>query len=309
LSEAVTLLKEHDVRRADVLHTIGLEDHVVALLAELGVPYDVTFLDYHMVALHPHIMDSDIGTSPHHGVGDGYSPPLRPAPHPVIANARRLLSPSGDHAERLRRLVPGLEVTVVRPPERPDPKRRRVTPFAPLSGDEPLRILFLGNFLVHKGSEILLDVAALAAQRGAPLEFHALGGFQGSVPPGRQSPATLRLHGSFAGPDLTAIVCAIRPHAAWFPAKAHETYGFALSEAMILGLPILARGMGAYAERLAGRAFTWIVPAEEDNTAQAWLDRLVRLRRDGFPPVDTAASRPPRFTCADGFYDGDYLKE
>ena len=62
---------------------------------------------------------------------------------------------------------------------------------------------------------------------------------------------------------------------------APETYGFALSEAMLLGLPILARGLGAYPERLAGRPFTWVVPGTADNGAGAWVERFLRLRESG----------------------------
>ena len=64
---------------------------------------------------------------------------------------------------------------------------------------------------------------------------------------------------------------------------APETYGFALSDPMLLGLPILARGLGAYPERLAGRAYSWVVPATSDNSPSAWVERLMALRARGLP--------------------------
>ena len=281
LDEAAALLRGLNLDRVEVLHTIGLDKAIVPLLAALGVPYDVVLLDYHLIATQPHLIDGAGLTA---ALGDGEEALrglLRPAPHPVLAGAERVLACSRDLAARAMRLVPGLTVTAVQTPERPVPEAFRVTPPAPIGAGETLRVLFLGGLAPHKGSEVLADAAGEAARRGLPIEFHQLGHLHVPLPPRQRHPATLRLHGGFEQDDLPALVCAIRPHLAWFPAMAPETYGFALSDAMLLGLPILARGLGAYPERLAGRAFTWVVPGTASNGAAAWVARLEALRRQG----------------------------
>lgn len=282
LEQAAAALRGLGVTRADVLHAFGIETQLVPLLNALGVPYDVTFLDYYLVAVNPHLLDANGRTDAVGGTEGEAASLRRSTPHPVIQGAGRLLACSQDLASRIERLVPGLSVQVVRPPERPDPSRYRVTPFRCPAAEEKLRILFLGVPAPHKGGDILLDTAALAARRGAPLEFHALGDLPTPIAPARQSPATLRLHGQYEAGDLNRLVCALRPHVAWFPAMAPETYGFALSDAMLLGLPIVARGMGAYPERLKGRPHTCVVRPDEDHDAEAWLRRLLALRSFGF---------------------------
>jgi len=278
---AVAVLRRFAIDRVEVLHTIGLDEAIVPLLAGLGRPYEVTLLDYHLVARQPHLIDATGTTAALGDAEDALGALLRPAPHPVLAGAERVLACSRDLAERVMRLVPGLDVTAARPPERPVPERFRVTPPAPLGTGEALRVLFLGDLVPHKGGETLLDTAAEAARRGLAIEFHQLGRLHAPVPPGRQSPAALRIHGGFDQEDLPRLVAAIRPHLAWFPAMAPETHGFALSDAMLLGLPILARGLGAYPDRLAGRAHSWVVAATADNTPAAWAGRLAALRGQG----------------------------
>ncbi|HYF06767.1 MAG TPA: glycosyltransferase, partial [Acetobacteraceae bacterium] len=277
IPEATALLRRIGVTRVEVMHAMGLETQLVPLLASLDMPYGVTFLDYHLVARHPHLAGPDGYVAPF-DAEEWLASLRRPEPHPVLAGAAELCACSQDLATRVQQLAPGLSVRVTRPPEKPDPARFRVTPYRPPAAEEMLRILFLGDLVRHKGSEILLDTAALAAARGAPLEFHMIGRMHEPVAFARQSPATLHLHGAFDAARLTELVCAVRPHLAWFPAMVPETHGFALSDAMLLGLPIMARGLGAYPERLRGRADTCVVSPEDDNGAHAWLRRFLELR-------------------------------
>ena len=47
---------------------------------------------------------------------------------------------------------------------------------------------------------------------------------------------------------------------------------------MLMGLPILARAVGAYPERLAGREFTWLMTAPQNGPASRWIAKLLALR-------------------------------
>jgi glycosyltransferase involved in cell wall biosynthesis len=301
-------LRRFGVVRVDVLHAAGSEKHLPALLRALGVPYDVTLLDYHLFAHEPHLLEGKKLTLAR-GQSDETSAIaalLRSDVHPLLEGAARLLACSRDLAARLHRLAPGLRIQAVRPPEPVHAETFRVTPPAAIAADEALRILVLGHLVSSKGRQEMLAVATQAKRRGLKLTFHHIGILSEPISPREQSSAALSLYGRFDREHLITLVNGIRPHLAWFPAQAPETYGFTLSEVMSMGLPILARGIGAYAERLAGRAFTWVVPAEEQST-EFWLDQLIALRDSGLNRPSNAvmpADLPP---LLEDFYDRSYV--
>lgn len=310
LGDAVAWLREQGVDRADLLHAMGLEQQIVPLLTALGCPYDVTFLDYHLVASTPHLMNADARTAARGQAAEAreLAHLLRAAPHPVIDGAANLLACSRDLAARLGRLVPGLEVRPVRPPEPGRPEAFRVTPPRPLAGKETLRILQLGATASHKGRQAIIDVGRLIKSRGLAMEVHVLGHCHSPPEPVEQNPGTVFWYGSFAAEDLPALIGSIRPHLAWFPARAPETFGFALSEAMLLGLPIVAQALGAYAERLADRPFTWSLPPDHILSGEEWVDLFMTLRESGFSAPIRQALPPSLPPLDEEFYRDAYLR-
>ncbi len=302
-------LAQYGIMRADILHPLGSEDHLLTLLQMMNVPYDLTFLDYYLFASTPHLLDGE-RVSPARGqAGEiaALAPMLRQTLHPLISNAERRLACSRDLAARLKRLVPGLDVLPVRPPEPTEPESYRVTPPAPVDPSEPLRILVVGAFVSHKGRDEVLSVATEARRRGLKLEFHHIGSYMAPASPGEQVAAALCLYGAFRREELATLICAIRPHLAWFPTRAPETYGFALSDVMLMGLPIIARGLGAYPERLAGRPYTWVTPPDETSTA-FWLERFQALRDSNLMLPAVTPMPPDLPPLADDFYDHQYLE-
>lgn len=310
LDDAVAWLRTQGVDRADLLHIMGLDRQIVPLLAALGCPYDVTFLDYHLVASTPHLMNTDASTAARGQMEEEreLAHLLRAAPHPVIDDAANLLACSQDLAARLGRLVPGLEVRPVRPPEPTRPETFRVTPPRPLAGNETLRILQLGATASHKGRQVVTDVGQIIRSRGLPIEVHILGHCYPPLEPAEQSPGAVFWYGTFAAEDLPSLIGCIRPHLAWFPARAPETFGFALSEAMLFGLPIAAQALGAYAERLAGRPFTWSLPPDHILSAEEWVDLFMALRESGFSAPIRRAQLPPLPPLDEDFYRDAYLR-
>jgi len=308
IDDVAKLLHRLRVTRVDVLHSLGVEESLPKLLRALAVPYDVTLLDYHLFAHEPHLMRGD-GLTPARNQGDELSalrPLLRSGVHPLLQGASRIVACSRDLTARLLRLAPDLRIRAVRPPEPLRAEAFRVTPPVALERGEALRVLVLGHLVRAKGSQELLAVATQAKQRDLCLEFHHLGVQIDKMAPREQACAALRLHGFFRREDLTTIVNRIRPHLAWFPARAPETWGFTLSEAMSMGLPILARGVGAYPERLAGRAFTWVVRAEEQSP-EFWLERMIALRDSALALPSEAAMPSGLPALLDDYYDRDYV--
>ena len=262
LGPLLLVLRELGVTRLDILHDIGFSDWTDDFLDQLGAPFDVTFLDYHLVANTPHLTDAS-----GYFVGDAallqanhHARRITP-PRLVVRAAQRRIACSRDLAARIRRLVPGLSVLAARLPEPGNPNGF-ATYVPPLADDEVMRVLYLSRIARHKGMDRIAEVARVANERGTRLCVYCLGADH-EFPDAIQQQNGLHLLGSYHQEDLNTLICRLRPHLAWLPFTAPETHSFSLSDAMLQGLPILATGIGAVPERVRGRPSTWLLtPAE-----------------------------------------------
>ena len=57
LDRLIVDLRGLGVARVDVMHSIGFDTHLEYFLAHLGVPFDLTLLDYHEWRYQPHLVD------------------------------------------------------------------------------------------------------------------------------------------------------------------------------------------------------------------------------------------------------------
>ena len=90
----------------------------------------------------------------------------------------------------------------------------------------------------------------------------------------RRSPdAALTIHGSYDEEALAQILAGEHADVLFFPAQVPETYSYTLSLALATRTPIVASAIGAFTERLAGRAQTRLVPW--DATAEQWNAALL----------------------------------
>jgi GT2 family glycosyltransferase/glycosyltransferase involved in cell wall biosynthesis len=299
-------LRALDVRRVDLLCTIGLQAHVGTLLDRLAVPFDVTFQAYELLANNnTHLLGQD-----GHYLGERAVSALansiersRPVEH-VLRTADRRIACSRDLAWRASRLLPGYPILPVRPPEPGEP--HKVVPTLPiLRAHEPLRVLVLGRLAPHKGLGVIREVARIADAESFPIELLCLG--EPQVPPS-DLPASprVRILGRYDVDALKTIVPPLRPHLAWLPFVWPETHSFVLSEVMALGLPVLATGIGAVPERVEGRAATWLLPLEEASPEGffRWFERLARERLATPPQWMPTGHLPP---LVPDFYARDYL--
>lgn len=297
----IALLTVVGVSRVDVLHTIGMKDHVAKLLAALQVPYDITFLDYDLVAKNPHLISS-MGEF----VSDDEDALRNLATsrfHDLIRRADRRIACSRDLATRLLKFVHDVEiVTAVLPePHRPD---RFSVYMPPITKDEPLRVLVPGALHAHKGKDRVIGAINAARAHGYPLRFFLLG--QGIVPLEDQHYPTVVHLGLLSEETLAHTVCSLRPHLAWFPFLAPETHSFTLSEVMLTGLPILASDIGASAERLAGRRLSWLLPWETSGARCA--QALAELHDGNWSFARHAECLPRIADAASAFYETEYLR-
>ncbi|NMJ41499.1 glycosyltransferase [Roseomonas sp. JC162] len=294
------------VDSVDVLHSIGFDRWIEPLLDALGVPFDVTLLDYHHVANGPHLTDAE-----GRFVGDAaLDAPDHPArrrgpPRLLLRAAARRIACSRDLAWRAGRLMQGLPVMAAYLPE-PGRPRGFAVHAPPLMEGQPLRVLCLGRLASHKGFSDVVAVANRIADRGLAVQLLCLGEDEATLPLHLQQSGVLRALGGYAEGALNLEVCRLRPHLAWLPFRAPETFSFALSDCMLQGLPILATGIGAIPERVEGRPATWLLPPEESRpeTVVAWFERLMADRLQTPPRWLPTTHLPP---LVPAFYETRYL--
>jgi GT2 family glycosyltransferase/glycosyltransferase involved in cell wall biosynthesis len=304
LEAPVAALRALDVRRADLLCTIGLQAHIDALLDRLAVPFDVSILAYELIAPNAHLMDADsrfIGERAVAAMAEAITPD---AVRPVLRKAERRIACSRDLAWRAGQFLPGYPILATRPPEKNKP--HEVAPRLPtLRAGEPLRVLVLGRLAPHKGLATIRAAAHIADARNSPVEIICLG--EPQVPPS-DLPASprVRILGRYDVDALPTIVRRLDPHLAWLPFVVPETHSFVLSELMSLGLPLLATGIGAVPERVEGRPVTWLVPFDQ-ATAEAFVEWFERLLREQLstPAVWMPTGHLP--PLVPDFYDREYL--
>src|SRR5690606_29095473 len=143
------------------------------------------------------------------------------------------LVPTRDMQHRLSLAIPWLKTQVVAHPDR-EYFGVYPVPVAPaLQPEQPLRVLCLGALGREKGVQVLRSVAALARQRGAPVEFTLLG--SAHIPLGK---AVTPL-GAYTDDALPALLAKQQPHLLWFPVQCPETWSYTLSAALEAGLPVL----------------------------------------------------------------------
>lgn len=312
LSECLQTLS---VQRIHFHHTISLAPLLLELPARLGVPYDFTVHDYYTCC--PQISlthyqnrycgepDADgcnrcLAILPAPGGGDIHA--WRQRYQSFVTQAARVLAPSRDAARRLSRYFPTANILFAPHPDLDDYSCPSPQP-PPLPLSAPLRIAVLGALSPIKGADILEQCALDARLRGLPLTFQLFGYAYRDL---RAAPnGVLRVHGPYDDSDLPALLTEAQPHLVWFPALWPETYSYTLSACLRLGLPVVVPDLGAFPERVAGRAWSWIAPWQQ--APMAWNDFFVKIRMEHFV-VNHPPSPPPDGVELPRFdYRHDYL--
>lgn len=314
--DLVSTLKCLGVAHVHYHHLLGHSPSVWGLPRSLGLAHDFTAHDFYAICPQITLTASDNRYCGEKGVEQCRECLQRsPAPggvsietwrdgyRPLLENARYVITPSADTATRLRHYFPRAPIVHV---PHTDMTLAPPAPRLPSAvGDRALRIVVLGALSPIKGADVLEETAIEAARRGLPLEFHLLGfAYRSLQKPPR---ARLTVHGQYAEPDLPALLDWLKPDVAWFPALWPETYSYTLSACLKAGLPIVAPDLGAFAERLNGRAWTWL--CRWDQPASDWVSFFERLRTGHFSVAVAPAPAAGTVASADDFaYRTHYLE-
>lgn len=253
----VSLLRALGIARVHFHHVHGFTEEVLQLPGRLACPHDVTMHDHFPICPNYHLTDGD-------GRYCGGEPGCRrcleagPAQWPLsieqwrarfegfLAAADRVIAPSQDCAQRVRRFLPTVSPVVWNHPRGQAQAARA-----------PLRVLVPGAISPAKGMALLEACVRDAAARDLPLHFRVLGYTARALPPWPALPFSIT--GEFAEGRLPELIALERGDVVFFPAQCPESFSYTLSDALDSALPIVATDLGALPERLAGRASTRVV--------------------------------------------------
>jgi O-antigen biosynthesis protein len=296
----VEFLKLARVARIHIHHLMDVPRQIEELAAALGVPYDFTAHDYFSICPRITLTDS---SNRYCGepAEEGCRACLRNAPahqrdirawrleyRKLLAGAQRVFAPSHDVAARLSSRF-ALANLLVAPHADMQGQEIPVPRPAPLNPDDRMRVVVIGALSATKGADLLEAVALDAAKRDLPIEFHLIGYAWRAL--AAQPRCRLTTSGPYRNEELPALIAAAKPHLIWFPAQWPETYSYTLSAAILSAVPIVAPDLGAFAERLANRPWSWIRPWHQSPAD--WADFFDGLREAHF-----ATGAPPQVTAS-----------
>ncbi|MEM7203416.1 MAG: glycosyltransferase [Planctomycetota bacterium] len=173
-----------------------------------------------------------------------------------IAAADLRCAPTQSHADGLRAMATTEvgHIEVAPPPLLQVPRRRSAE-----GGTRRRRLVTWGSWYPAKGLEVVLE--ALRRVGGA-FELDVFG--EAHEPGHRAALEELArdLPVRWRGPFRLADLEQIDADYAVLPSRCHESYGLALDEAMLLGLPVLASDLPAYRERAAADSCRLFAPGD-----------------------------------------------
>ncbi|MCL2297367.1 MAG: glycosyltransferase, partial [Proteobacteria bacterium] len=184
----------------------------------------------------------------------------------VLRRADRVIAPSRDIAERIRRAFSAQVLPTFTPKIWPHPEA--LTLMSPR-----LRVAILGALSPEKGLGLVYACARDAEERGLPLSFRILGTTAQPLPDVPLS--RLSMSGEYDETDLPALLAAEKPDVFFFPAQVPESFCYALTPTLLSGKPVVASALGALAERLQDVPQTVLLPW--DSRIAEWNAALCRF--------------------------------
>jgi hypothetical protein len=311
----VEVLQECEPQRIHIHHILGNEEYLAALVHELKRPFDFTIHDYYVLAPSPHLVGRDARF-----VGDDLEAheeellaasiaPRRPSTLAgwqnahgwLIADADRVIAPSRDVARRFSRFFPALKPIVAAHPE--ISKASREIAFPSLTANGPLRVALLGDFLRHKGKDIVLECAKIARAQGHELGFELIGDPYNDSR--ALAEAGIWVSGRYQEHDVHVLLKRRQPHLIWYPALCPETYSYTLSIGLESGLPLAVTNLGSLPERVARRPWAWVCPWQFGPSD--WIDFFLWIRQNNFIPQTAPKVPTGHMPPTSSFYYTNYL--
>ena len=263
------LLQALPLERVEIQHFLHLDARVIEVVRQLGVPYDVFLHDYAWICPRVTLIDGsgrycgepEVSVCDRcvrrNGSASGETlsvAALRARSRRWIQEARDVLAPSTDTADRITKYTDRTDITV-RPNSSP------TLSCSALPGSrvrDTTRVALIGAIGTHKGYRQLLDCARDARKRKLPLEFVVIGYTENDAP--LLATGKVFITGRYGEGEASHLLKRESADVAWFPSVWPETWCYTLDEALEAALPIVTFDIGAIAERLRHRAQTSLLP-------------------------------------------------
>ncbi|WP_339538247.1 glycosyltransferase [Pseudomonas sp. RA_15y_Pfl2_54] len=239
-------------------HSLGLNNELFDLPAQLGTEYALTVHDYYWLCGNPTLTNEqgvyagqyvDGTVNPNFLLPEGISTELwRDQLRGFIESAKTIVFPS-EYTLAIYKQHYALRNPVVA--AHVEEKRAISSAVSSVPLKFRYNVGVIGALGKEKGADYLEQIAEKAASVNAPLNFRLIGfGYRelkGILNTGRYD--SHRLSSLITESDFDLIL---------FPSQCPETYSYTLSYALESGLPIIAPDIGAFPERLSGRDHTLV---------------------------------------------------
>ncbi len=218
----------------------------------------------------------------------------------VLASAAAVVAPSRALARRYEREWPFLcgRIRIVEPGLPRLPERRKRSRSGRGAPGDPLRLLFIGTWLPHKGLDLLIEALGRLPPLRARLAVYgaAVEGGEAFVERCREAARGLDVEwrGRFDPGELDAILAAA--DALVLPSRCDESYSRVVREARAAGLAVVAPASGGPAEALRHGSDALLVPPGDAAALAAALRRLVEEPA----LLERLASAPAHVATVDG---------
>ncbi len=262
-------------------HTQGLDPIFLRLPSDLCVTHLLTVHDYYWLNGNPTLTDKQ-GKYPGF-YSDTLHNPLYPLPpglttaawqeqlRPLVENAECVIFPSNstksffDNVYQLKNAVVAPHVEALLTVGK--------KPHAFIKKDGYI-IGVLGAIGREKGADVLEEIAGKAKSQGLPFKFKLIGYAYRSL-------KVVETTGPYKTKELTKLIQKHKLDIVFFSAQWPETYSYTLSYALDSGLPIIAPNIGAFCERLSGRANTLLFNHLDSvhvllKQIEAFIDKLAK---------------------------------
>lgn len=211
----------------------------------------------------------------------------------AVSGVDRVVSPSEDAAERLRRLLSetGAELPPWTVIEHGIDLGPRSSAARHPRADEPIRLVLVGAIGSHKGAEMLAALGELGEERNVLVEV--LGELGPEVDRDR-----VRFHGGYERHELPRRLHEIRPTFVGILSGGAETFCYVVSEAWSCGVPVLVGPLGAPADRVRATGAGIVAPSLEPADV---IQSAISGGRDAvrYALLAAAAGRAPVRSVAD----------
>ena len=298
------LLEQVGICAVHYHHTYNLDPVLQNLSRELHAITLLTAHDYFWLNANPTLTDVD-GRFPGQYVDDLQNP-LYPLPtgvtaaqwreklRPLIEQADCVIFPSNATRALFGEMY-RFKHEVVAPHVEPYLDVRQAP--RPLVVKQHYVVGVLGALGREKGADVLEKLATMALSERARFSFKLIGYSYRQL-------SAVETTGPYKVENLMALIEQHEVDLILFPAQWPETYSYTLSHALASGLPIIAPNLGAFPERLSGRACATLFDHMEP------VSELYRRIGDFIGALESGTVCAPVFPgdkSQPEFYDRDYL--